>query len=42
MAAPSLDSDHPGLKVLAEVAEVLAAGFPSDEALSSEIGRAHV
>src|SRR2546426_11300688 len=35
MAAPSLDSDHPGLKVLAEVAEVLAVGFPSDEALSS-------
>src|SRR2546426_286097 len=37
MAAPSLDSDHPGLKVLAEVAEVLAAGFPSDEALSSVV-----
>src|SRR5712691_6260676 len=38
MAAPSLDSDHPGLKVLAEVAEVLALGFPSDEALSSVVG----
>ena len=38
MAAPSLDSDHPGLKVLAEVAEVLAVGFPSDEALSSVVG----
>src|SRR5256885_9399997 len=37
MAAPSLDSDHPGLKVLAEVVEVLAAGFPSDEALSSVV-----
>src|SRR2546425_3376706 len=37
MAAPSVDSDHPGLKVLAEVAEVLAAGFPSDEALSSVV-----
>src|SRR2546427_278596 len=38
MAAPSLDSDHPGLKVLGEVAEVLAASFPSDEALSSVVG----
>src|SRR6267143_7096033 len=37
MAAPSLDSDHPGLKVLGEVAEVLAAGFPSDEALVSVV-----
>src|SRR2546428_733916 len=38
MAARWLDSDHPGLKVLAEVAEVLGVGFPSDEALSSVVG----
>src|SRR5947209_7001897 len=38
MAAPSLDSDNPGLRVLGEVAEVLAASFPSDEALSSVVG----
>jgi two-component system, NtrC family, sensor kinase len=38
MAAPSLSSDHPGLKVLADVAQVLAAAFPSDEALSAAVG----
>ena len=38
MAAPSLDSDHPGLKVLADVAEALGAGFPSEEALGTAIG----
>src|SRR5437899_12463776 len=38
MAAPSLDSDNPGLRVLGEVAEVLAAGFPSAEGLSSVVG----
>lgn len=35
MAAPSLDSDHPGLQVLAEVAGVLAAGVDSQETLAS-------
>src|SRR3989442_12670377 len=38
MAAPSLDSDNPGPRVLGEVAEVLAASFPSDGALSSVVG----
>src|SRR5437879_12001118 len=38
MAAPSLDYANPGLRVLGEVAEVLAASFPSDEALSSWAG----
>ena len=38
MAAPSLDSDHPGLKVLADVAEALGAGFPSEEALGTAVG----
>jgi signal transduction histidine kinase len=38
MAAPSLPSDHPGLKVLADVAEVLAAAFPSDETLTAAVG----
>jgi len=34
MAAPSLDTDHPGLKVLAEVATILASGLGSDQALN--------
>ncbi len=38
MAAPQLESDHPGLAVLAEVANVLAAGPPVDEALSGVVG----
>ncbi len=33
MAAPSLDSDHPGLRVLAEVATLLSADLVSQEAL---------
>jgi two-component system, NtrC family, sensor kinase len=33
MAAPTLDSDHPGLKVVADVAGVLADGLVSEEAL---------
>ena len=33
MAAPQLESDHPGLGVLAEVARVLADGPPGDEGL---------
>ncbi len=35
MAALSLDSDHPGLKVLEEVASILSAGLTSEEALRS-------
>jgi two-component system NtrC family sensor kinase len=35
MAAPTLDSDHPGLRVLAEVAGILAAGLASEDALSA-------
>jgi signal transduction histidine kinase len=38
VAAPSLPSDHPGLKVLADVAEVLAAAFLSDETLTAAVG----
>src|SRR5690349_13511471 len=34
MAAPSLDTDHPGLRVLAEVATSLASGLGSDHALT--------
>ena len=33
MAAPTLDSDHPGLRVLADVAGVLASGLAPEEAL---------
>src|SRR6266850_803615 len=34
MAAPSLDTDHPGLRVLAEVATILASGLGSEQALT--------
>jgi two-component system NtrC family sensor kinase len=34
MAAPTLDTDHPGLRVLAEVATILASGLGSDQALT--------
>jgi len=37
MAAPTLDSDHPGLKVVADVAAVLADGLASEEALGRAI-----
>src|SRR5712691_3737544 len=37
MAAPTLDSDHPGLKVVAAVAAGLADGLAADEALSRAI-----
>src|SRR5438445_819930 len=37
MAAPTLDSDHPGLKVVAAVAAVLADGLASEEALGRAI-----
>jgi len=38
MAAPQLESDHPGLAVLAEVAGVLAAGLPGEEGLEGVVG----
>src|SRR5712692_6463318 len=38
MAAPTLDSDHPGLRVLADVAGILASGLASEEALSAAAG----
>src|SRR2546422_882297 len=38
MAAPTLDSDHPGLKVVAAVAAVLADGLASEEALGGGVG----
>jgi two-component system, NtrC family, sensor kinase len=38
MAAPQLESDHPGLAVLAQVAGVLAAGPPVEEAMSGVVG----
>jgi len=37
MAAPQLESDHPGLAVLAEVAKVLADGPPVEEGLSGVV-----
>src|SRR6201988_1122309 len=33
MVAPSLDTEHPGIRVIAEVASVLQAGLASREAL---------
>src|SRR6266699_4080745 len=38
MAAPRLDSDHPGLRILAEVASIFTAGFASEEALTQVVG----
>ncbi|MBI1967800.1 MAG: PAS domain-containing protein [Gemmatimonadetes bacterium] len=38
MAAPTLDSDHPGLQVLAEVASILASGLASSDALTASVG----
>ena len=37
MAAPQLHSDHPGLKVLAEVATIFTSGFASEEALGQVV-----
>src|SRR5436189_4960613 len=37
MAAPTLDSDQPGLKVVADVAAVLADGLATDDALGRAI-----
>ncbi|MGH7671339.1 MAG: two-component system sensor histidine kinase NtrB [Gemmatimonadales bacterium] len=38
MAAPQLESDHPGLAVLEEVAKVLAAGPPAEAGLGGVVG----
>jgi two-component system NtrC family sensor kinase len=38
MAAPPLQSDHPGLKVLDEVASAFTSGFASEEALTEVVG----
>src|SRR5256885_14893000 len=38
MVAPTLASEHPGLEVLAEVAKVLAAGWPAEEGLVGVVG----
>jgi two-component system, NtrC family, sensor kinase len=38
MVAPTLTSDLPGLEVLAEVAKLLAAGGPVEEALAGVVG----
>src|SRR5258707_11040400 len=37
MAAPQLESDHPGLGVLAEVARVLADGPPLDAGMNGVV-----
>lgn len=38
MAVPTLDSDHPGLRVIADVAGVLNADLESDEVLTAIVG----
>ena len=38
MAAPQLRSDHPGLKVIADVTAIFAAGFASEDALAQVVG----
>jgi two-component system NtrC family sensor kinase len=38
MAAPQLHSDHPGLKIIAEVTAIFAAGFASEDALAQVVG----
>ena len=38
MAAPQLHSDHPGLKIVAEVTAIFAAGFASEDALAQVVG----
>src|SRR5438093_9429633 len=38
MAVPSLDTEHPGIRVIAEVASVLQAGLASGEALHGVVG----
>jgi len=37
MAAPRLDSDHPGLRILADVASIFTSGFASEEALAQVV-----
>jgi two-component system NtrC family sensor kinase len=38
VAGPAFDSDHPGLRVVDEVATILAAGFGSPDALTGALG----
>src|SRR2546427_394526 len=38
MVVPSLDTEHPGIRVIAEVASVLQAGLASGEALQGVVG----
>ena len=38
MVAPQLDTEHPGIRVIAEVASVLQAGLASGEALHGVVG----
>jgi two-component system NtrC family sensor kinase len=38
MAAPALASDHPGLRVVDEIATILAAGLATPDALTSVLG----
>src|SRR2546425_1201062 len=38
MVVPSLDTEHPGIRVIAEVASVLEAGLASGEALQGVVG----
>src|ERR1700688_120534 len=38
MAAPQLHSDHPGLKIVAEVTAIFTAGFASEDALAQVVG----
>src|SRR5438445_17228 len=38
MVVPSLDTEHPGIRVIAEVASVLQAGLASGEALHGVVG----
>ena len=38
MVVPSLDTEHPGIRVIAEVASVLQSGLASGEALHGVVG----
>jgi two-component system, NtrC family, sensor kinase len=38
MAAPQLHSNHPGLKIIAEVTAIFTAGFASEDALAQVVG----
>lgn len=37
MAAPRLDSDHPGLRILAAITSIFQAGFASEDALTQVV-----